>query len=111
MTGHQLARGHKPVEFDAQMENVSVPLGKDAVFTCRVNQNVKSDQLQVNGAPDLRFQRRENHGECFYMKKIRETDGFSLGKTLYTHRSSISNQFKNGSTLATSPNKPSERAV
>ncbi|XP_055339634.1 lachesin-like isoform X2 [Paramacrobiotus metropolitanus] len=39
--------GRKPIEFDAQMENASVPLGKDAVFTCRINQSVKSADLQL----------------------------------------------------------------
>ena len=38
---------HKEVEFTAPMENVSVPLGKDGVFTCKINQIVHADHLQV----------------------------------------------------------------
>ncbi|OQV16493.1 putative Lachesin [Hypsibius exemplaris] len=46
-TGTTGSAGRKDVEFTAPMENVSVPLGKDGVFTCKINQIVHADHLQL----------------------------------------------------------------
>lgn len=39
---------NRQVDFLAPMENISIPLGKDAVFTCKIDRDVQPEQLQVS---------------------------------------------------------------
>ncbi|GAV04357.1 hypothetical protein RvY_14645-2 [Ramazzottius varieornatus] len=38
---------NRQVDFLAPMENISIPLGKDAVFTCKIDRDVQPEQLQL----------------------------------------------------------------